>query len=214
MLFPDSPRPVVPYDWRWDFSTIVSRNPESGRVQTRAARSVDLLSVTLTYPLRPIADYTNLRAFCRAMRGMSTRFTFRDFNGTGNPLRAPWLANSAYGYPGAGAIMCTKPDGTAAVGDDFSTTFDLPFSSSISPVLYDSGYLTANYDIWYGAGVDGRDRVIFAYPLASGHVLTASCSLGRLTIYARLASDTFSAQTFVGSGGPIRPTLTIMQDVI
>jgi hypothetical protein len=219
MLFPDYPRPIVPYQWHWDFATIVSRNPESGRIQTRQGRSIDLLYATLTYPIRPIADYNNLRAFCRTMRGMATRFTFKDFNGTATSYStqpvAPWPVNATYGYAGAGAILCTKPDGTAGIGDGSTMTFDLPFCRTTGAVVYVSGNLAANYSISIGTGVDGRDRVVFtSTPPPLGHPVTASCTLGRLTIYARLATDSFSANTLVGGGGPIQPTLSIMQDVM
>jgi hypothetical protein len=218
MLFPDYPRPIAPYQWHWDFATILSRNPESGRVQTRQGRSVDLLYATLTYPVRPIADYANLLTFCRTMRGMATRFTFKDFNGTSpsylsQPV-APWPVNAAFGYAGAGAILCTKPDGTAGVGDGSTVAFDLPFCQTTGAVLYISGNLASNYSISRGTGVDGRDRAIFSVAPLLGYPVTASCTLGRLTIYARLATDSLSANTLVGGGGPIQPSLTIMQDVM
>lgn len=76
VAFPDTISPIAPYEWHQDFATIISRNPESGRIQTRPGRTIDLLSAQLVFPIRPIADYWELRAFCRWARGGATRFTF------------------------------------------------------------------------------------------------------------------------------------------
>jgi hypothetical protein len=214
MLFPDNPKPTVPYEWHFDYATIISKNPESGRVQTRPGRTVALLYATLNYPLRPIADYSNLRTFCRAMYGMQTRFTFQDFNGTGSPPVAPWPVSADYGYAGGGAMLCTKPDGTAAVGDGSTRTFDLPFGLTTGATVYDNGNPAGSHSIGYATGADGRDRVTFTNAPLAGHTITAACTTGRLMIYARLATDSFTATTMVGGGGPIRPVLTIMQDVV
>lgn len=223
MLFPDSVRPIIPYEWHFAFATISSRNAESGRLQTRAARAFDLMSASLTFPIRPIADYNALRSFCRAVRGVSTRFTFLDFNGTAatynaDPL-APWPVDATWGAAGSGSVLCTMPSsasvpGAAAITDGSTTIFDLPFRSSSGAVVYLDLASTSSYSILTGGGIDGRDRVQFSSAPAANKVVTASCTLGRLAIFARLASDSFDGKTFVGSGGPIQPTLTIVQDVI
>lgn len=219
MLYPDSPPPIIPYDWHWDFATVMSKNPESGRVQTRAGRTIDLLTATLSYPIRPIADYAALRVFARACQGMNQRFTFRDFNGTrassSAPPLAPWPVDSSFGTAGTGSIITTKSDGTVGIGDGSTLIFDLPFTSTTGAVIYDNGLATTNYSVVAGTGVEGRDRATFTggHAPAAGHVITAACTLGRLMIYARLATDSFSGKTLVGGGGPIQPVMSLIQDV-
>lgn len=225
MKFPDGIRPISQSEWQWVSSTILSRNPESGRTVTRAARTNQLLSCGLTFPVRPIADYSALRAFCRFANGQNLRFTFLDYNGVSASLGAaplaPWPVDASLGYAGAGAIPCTMvSDGSFAVGDGVTLTFDLPFSSlpgstpGVHATVYDNGASTSNYTLSLTTGTDGRDQVVFGggHAPAAGHVLTASSPSARLSVYARLATDSFTGKTTVGGGGPIQPTLSIIQD--
>jgi hypothetical protein len=209
MIFPDGPTLPHPngYDWHFDFATILSQNPESGGKQSRPGRSVDLLFANLQFPIRPIADYNELRAFCRWAQGMNRVFTFRDFNGMGNPPLAPWPISATYG----GSIYVGVSNGLNGSSD---RTYDLPFSNTTGAVVYDNGAAASNYSISAGTGADGRDQAIFTstHNLAAGHVLSATCTLGRLTINARLGTDSFAGRTFVGGGGPIQPTLSIVQE--
>lgn len=102
-------------------------------------------------------------------------------------------------------------------------TYDLPFSSlpgssaGTDAKAFDNGAaITAtDYTLSLGTGTDGRDQVVFASGKnpAAGHVVTAAAPLARLTIYARLANDSFAARTFIGGGAPIQPVLSITQDV-
>ena len=224
-IFPDTPRPNGPYQWHWDHATILTRNAQSGKTQSRPGRSFDLLYATITYPTRPIADYAALRSFCRWAQGQNRRFTFKDFNGTAasysSPPLAPWPVDATLGLAGYGSIPCTMvSDGSFALGDGATLTFDLPFSNLPGAVVgtnvtvWDNYYATSNYSISLGTGTDGRDQVVFAggHAPALGHIISASAPSARLTIYARFGNDSFAANTTVGSGGPITPNVTIVQD--
>lgn len=177
--FPETPLPSSGYTLEDGYQSLVSEYP-SGRSVAQAARQYPLFRASLNYgPWLSEADLQPILLLHRNVRGRAGTFTFFEFQ----------------------AQQWTKL--YVGVGDAGTLTFDLPFKTGSSITYYVAGSSTAGtYSA--GTGTDGRDRVTFGSPPASGALIEVTATAQRAAT-CRFVSDDL-AFTRLNSG---RATLDV-----
>lgn len=162
--YPETPLPSSGYTLADGYQTLMSGPYLSGRTVAQAGRQYPLLRAVLTYgQWLSETDLQPILLLHRNVRGRAATFTFFEFQA------AQWTKL----YVG--------------VGDAGTTVFDLPFKSGTSRTYYVAGSVTAGtYSA--GTGTDGRDRVTFASPPASGALIEVTATAQRAAT-CRFASD-------------------------
>jgi hypothetical protein len=192
MKYPDSPRPIVPYNFRIN-RPFVGGGPEWAS-QNRALTRFNLFEADLNYRGRSWADAMVLYNFFESVHGPAGRFTFVDFNGIGP------VGGVDPGVPWVNLFV--------AKGDGVTTTWDLPTYGAVagitpieySPGLY-MGYATplvlvngsisysGSYAVSYGTGTDGVDSLEATSGAPSaGSIISVSATCRRALRRARFTT--------------------------
>lgn len=165
----------------WEISPAWSTQIVSGRAGTEQRRQL------WTLPRHRITgmSWSNLEnastkldalyAFYMARKGSLEAFVLFDFD-----AYRTWT--KAYVATGTGALA----------------TFDLPAKSGTSYSIYVNGVLqtvTTHYTITAGAGSNGRDRIVFTFNPALGHIIEATFT-GQRAFVVRFAEDNMSYRAF------------------
>lgn len=194
-VFPTTPVPDAPYATQDTYKTLTSPEYDSGLVVFKSLRNYPLFSATLVYGQHTswsdVSSASGLYDFYTAQKGMFGEFTFIDFNGhDSTPVGIRW------------------PRLYVAVGDNVTTTFDLPMVSSSSYTLWangadqtanlwtSGGFSGAMWKFHAGAGTNGCDTIEFATHPSSGVILEWQSTGQRVIKKAHFTADALSFSAF------------------
>lgn len=182
--FPETVKPLVPYEFGEEYRTVVSPDYENGAMFTRSVRDFGIFWAKLTYGRLSVTEALELYEFLRARKGRYGSFDFIDFNGwDSGTVGIPWVKL----YVG--------------VGDGSTTVFDLPMKTSSSYTLYKNDVAqtyTTHWTLGSGTGAAGRDRATFVTAPTAGHIISFSAT-GRRVATVRCLNDVISMQNLLAT---------------
>lgn len=178
--FPDSPRPLSPYNFRSN-RPFIAGGP-AWAPESRSLTRFGLAEADLDYKGKSWADMQTVYSFFESVGGPGGRFTFVDFNGIGP------IGGADPGVPWTGLYV--------AVGDGAAATWDAPTfatQASPAPVVYEnsvakttaiwtSGSTTPAAGAYFlipGAGTDGVDTINAGTAPTAGVIVTIDATCRR-----------------------------------